>query len=220
MRTGDFNLLFISAGIAFLAFALLLPRREEFLIFLMLLSFLSIFAIVFGEASIIPSILLMIYGFRVAFPILMLGLLGEPSVTLTANAVTAITGGLGLPVTVVGPVLHFNSVNSDVISTAIVAGCAGYTTIGAFISLFALMMLDIRLPLKKAWYIFLLGLVGTWLQNIIRIVVAVTAGYNGGWQALEAIHYNLAYVIFPLWFALFCFIYLKQAGWKRASVTI
>ena len=136
---------------------------------------------------------------------------------LVTNTVIAITQMLGLSITSQGQVLHFTSVTGDVISTIVSVGCAGYATIGVFIALFTLMMLDIRLPLKKAWWIFLVGLVGTWLQNIIRIVVSVAAGYYWGSGALEAMHYNISYVIFPLWYALFAFIYLKQAGWRRAS---
>lgn len=79
------------------------------------------------------------------------------------------------------------------------------------------MMLDIRLPLKRAWYISLIGLAGTWLQNIIRIVLSVAAGYHWGYEGLEAMHYNISYVIFPLWYALFAYIYLRQAGWRRVT---
>ena len=212
MQTGRLSRSFILAGVALLALAILLPRRDDFLVFLMLLGWLGIFTIIFTRACVMPSILLAIYGFSVVFPILMTVRLGEPSAILTTSTVIAITKMLGLPITSEGLVLHFTSLTGDVISTTIVPGCAGYATIGVFIALFALMMLDIRLPLSRAWYIFLFGLVGTWLHNIIRIVVSVAAGYHWGLDALEAMHYNISYVIFPLWYALFAFIYLRQAG--------
>ena len=143
--------------------------------------------------------------------------LGEPSAILVAKTITAIIQILGLPIANQGLVLQFNSLTGDAISTTVTPECAAYVTIGIFLALFALMMLDIRLPLKKAWYIFLFGLAGTWLQNILRIVVSVVAGYFWGLKALTTMHYNLPYVIFPLWFALFAFVYLKQAGWKKVS---
>ena len=145
----------------------------------------------------------------------MMAWLGEPSAILVTNTVTSITRILGLPIASHGVVLQFNSVTGDAISTTVTPGCVGYATIGVFIALFSLMMLDIRLPLKKAWYIFLFGLAGTCLQNILRIVVSVAAGYYWGAEALTAMHYNLAYVIFPLWYALFAYIYLRQAGWRK-----
>ena len=214
MQKGRLSPPFILAGLALLALSVFLPRPDEFLAFLMLLGFLGIFAIVFSKASFIPAILLAIYGFTVAFPILMIGWLGEPLSVLVTNTVAAITGILGLPIASEGLVLQFFSVTGEAISTIVSPACAGYATIGVFIALFSLMMLDVRLPLKRAWYIFLSGLVGTWLQNILRIVVSVAAGYYWGAEALTAVHYNLAYIIFPLWYALFAYIYLRQAGRK------
>ena len=217
MQTGELSLPFILGGVALLALSLFLPRSGDFLVLLMLLSWLGIFTILFSRAAIIPTILLAIYGFSLAFPILATRWLGEPSAILVINTVIAITTMLGLPITSQGLVLRFTSVNDDAISALVAAGCAGYATIGVFIALFALMMLDIRLPLKKAWWVFLIGLVGTWLQNILRIVISLVAAYYWGSEALMAVHYNISYVIFPLWFALFAFIYLKQAGWRSIT---
>jgi len=206
---------FIILGVFLLALSLFLPRSDSFLVFLMLLGYLGIFTTIFGRASVIPLILLSIYGFSIAFPILMLRVIGEPSAKLVTSTVTPLLNLFGLPVTSEGQVLNLVSVTGDSLSTAIRPECAAFTTLGVFIALFALMVLDIRLSWKKVWWLFFLGLVGTWLQNIVRIVVSVAAGYLWGKDALLAMHYNAAYVIFPLWFALFSFIYLKQAGWKN-----
>lgn len=217
MRTSRFSPLLVLTGVALLALSIFLPRSDDFLVFLMLLGWLGVFTIIFSRACIIPSVLLAIYGFSLVFPILTTRWLGEPSAMLVANTVTAITSILGLPVVSEGLVLHFTSATGDVISTTVSAACAGYATIGVFIALFTLMMMDIRLPLRKAWWVFLFGLAGTWLQNIIRIVISVAAGYYWGSDALEAMHYNISYVIFPLWYALFAYIYLRQAGWSKVS---
>ena len=214
MQTARPSLPFLLAGAALLALSIFLPRSDDFLVFLMLVGWLGIFTMIFNRASIIPTILLVIYGFSLVFPILTNRWLGEPSAILVTNTVVAISQMLGLPVTSQGQELHLTSLSGDAISTTVSSECAGYATIGVFIALFALMMLDIRLPLKRVWYVFLFGLVGTWLQNIIRIVVSVAAGYHWGSGALETVHSNIAYVIFPLWFALFAFVYLKLAGWR------
>lgn len=211
MRDGRLSLSFALAGAFIVALSLLLPRSDDFLVFLMLLGWLGIFTIVFNKASVIPSILIAIYGFSVAFPIMMLEWLGEPSAELVTDAVTGICGVLGLPLISEGTVLHFTSLNGDAISTVITPGCAGYATLGVFIALFALMMLDIRLPLAKAWYVFLFGLIGTLLQNLLRIMLSIGAGYFWGADALDTMHYNVSYIIFPLWFGLFAYVYLKIA---------
>jgi exosortase/archaeosortase family protein len=211
MQHAGLNPVLMLIGILLLALSLFLPRNDDFLILLMLIGWLGLFVILFKKASLIPSILLAIYGFSVAFPIAMLEWFGEASATATTNVVTTIFKIVGLPITSEGTLLFFNSTSGDTISTVITPECAGYTTIGVFVALFALMMLDIRLPLRKAWYVFLFGLAGTWLQNIVRIVITVIAGYFWGSDALESTHYNISYIIFPIWFGLFAYLYLKVA---------
>jgi len=210
IQASRFSPPFVLIGAVLVVLSLLLPRSDDFLVFLMLLGWLGVFIVIFSQAYFIPSILLAIYGFSLVFPVLTTGWLGEPSAEFIASVVTAITRGLGLPVVRQGLTLHFNSAGGNVVSTTLVPGCAGYATIGVFIALFALMMLDIRLPLKRAWYVFLIGLVGTCLQNIVRIELSLVAGYYWGFGGLEAMHYNSSYVIFPLWYALFAYIYLRQ----------
>ena len=212
MQTGRPSPPFILAGLALLALSIFLPRRDDFLVFLMLLGVLGVFTVTFSRAVVIPAILLAIYGFSVAFPIVMMTWVGEPSAIVVTNTEIAITRMLGLPVASQGVVLQFDSLTGEAIRTTVSPGCAGYASIGVFIALFSLMMLDIRLPLKRVWYVFLLGLAGTWLQNILRITISVAAGYYWGREAMSAMHYNLAYIIFPLWYALFAYIYLRQAG--------
>lgn len=201
----------ILVGLVLLVLSLFLPRNEDFLVFLLLLGWLGVFTIIFKKASMVPSILLAIYGFAVGFPIVMGAWAGDVSAMSTTSVITAIFKAIGFSIMNDGTVLTFNSMNGDIISTTITPDCSGYYTIGVFISLFALMMLDIRLPFRRAWYVFLLGLIGTWLQNIIRIVITVVAGYYWGSDALASTHYNISYIIFPLWFALFAFLYLKVA---------
>jgi hypothetical protein len=41
-------------------------------------------------------------------------------------------------------------------------------------------------------------------------VILVAAGYYWGTGALNNLHYNLTYIIFPLWYALFAYIYFRQ----------
>ncbi|MFC2066437.1 archaeosortase/exosortase family protein [Chloroflexota bacterium] len=208
----------IIAGVALLALSIFLPSSDTFLIFLMLLGWLGVFVIIFNRACLIPSMLLAIYGFSLVLPTLIIRGLGEPAAMATANILTAITRMVGLPVTSVGLVLHITTLTGDVISVTVGPTCIGYRAISLFIALFSVMMLDIRLPLSKAWYMFLLGLLGTWLQNITRLIVIVAAGYYWGAGALEATHQNISYFIFPVWYALFVYIYLRQAKRKKTSI--
>jgi exosortase/archaeosortase family protein len=212
MQSSRFSLPHVLSGASLMALSILLPRSDDFLVFLMLVGWLCLFVIIFNRAWVIPSVLLAIYGFSVIFPIFTMTIIGGPSATVVAATVAFISGLFGITVVSNGMALQFTSLDGDVITTAITPGCVGYATIGVFIALFSLMMLDIRLPLKKAWYMFLIGLAGTWLLNHIRMVLTIVAGYFWGLGGLGAVHYNINYVLFPLWYALFAYIYLRQAG--------
>jgi exosortase/archaeosortase family protein len=218
MQSSRFRLPHVLAGASLIALSVLLPRSDDFLVFLMLVGWLGLFVIVFNRAWVIPSVLLAIYGFSVVFPIFTMTVIGGPAATTVAATVAFITGLFGIPVVSHGVTLRFSSLGGGIITTAITPGCVGFATIGVFIALFSLMMLDIRLPLKKAWYMFLVGLAGTWLLNHIRMVLTIVAGYFWGLGGLEAVHYNINYVIFPLWYALFAYVYLRKAGWRISAV--
>lgn len=212
MQTSKISPVLIVVGLCLLIFSILIPWQDRSFVFPVILGWLGIFIAIFSRAYLLPTILVAIYGFSLIFPIIALKWLGEPLATLVIGTVTFITDMLGLPIIRQGLRLQFVSANGDTISVAVPPGCGGYETIGVFIALFSLMMLDIRLPWKKALCVFIFGLIGTWLQNVLRIVVAVTAGYYFGLELLNKMHYNLAYVVFPLWYALFVYVYFRVAG--------
>lgn len=206
------GLAYLIGGAALLSVSILGPQRDEYLVFLLLLGWLGAFAMLFGRSATIPTILLAIYGFSLAFPVFATRYAGEASAAIVVSVVAGILTGMGLPVGHEGPLFRFTSANGEVMSTVVSADCSGYITMGIFLALFALMMLDVRLPPGKAWYVFLIGLAGTWLQNIIRIVITLVAGYYWGSDGFNATHLNISYFIFPAWYALFAYIYIKQAG--------
>jgi exosortase/archaeosortase family protein len=76
-----------------------------------------------------------------------------------------------------------------------------------FVVIFIMMMLDIPLPWYQAVPLFLLGVAGTWLQNVVRIVIVLGSGYFFGENALWAVHFWVAYFLFPLWYLLFALAY-------------
>lgn len=211
IREGRPGVLYILAGLSLIALSVTIPKSDYFLVFFLLLGWMGLFTIIFGHACKIPLILLSIYGFGLAFSPLMTEHLGQPMAAVETGIIIFILEALGLSIINNGLVLHLTSRTGDVVTTTIAPACAGYATIGVFIALFALMMLDIRLPNKKVPYIFLFGLIGTWLQNIIRILITIGAGYYWGEDTLQAMHLNVSYVIFPLWYALFAYVYLRNA---------
>jgi len=207
-------------GLAIVAGAILMPTSQDFLVFQVLLVSLGIFVIFFGRGGRIPSILIAIYGFAISFP-LMIARFAE-----AAYAQTAITPLMGLLTTLgyqienQGQWVYFISSSGEPISAVITAGCAGPATMGVFIAIFALMMLDIPLPPRKAARLFLFGVVGTWFQSLIRLIILILMGYHLGEDAMWAAHSWRIYILFPLWYLLFAYIYFRQARGNSEKYTM
>ena len=111
-----------------------------------------------------------------------------------------------------GQWIHFTSFTGEPISVSITSACAGPVTMGVFLAIFALMMLDIPLRPGKAGYMFLFGVVGTWLQSIIRLIIIMLVAYHFGEDAMWTTHSWSIYILFPLWYLFYAYVYFRQVG--------
>ena len=212
------NPVFIPLGLALVAGAVLIPPSPDFTVFQVLLASLGVFVIFFGKGARIPSILLTIYGFAISFP-LMIARFAEAAYSQTAiTPLMGIMTTLGYQIENQGQWVHFISTSGEPISAVITAACAGPATMGVFIAIFALMMLDIPLPPRKAVRLFLFGVVGTWFQSLIRLIILILLGYHLGEDALWTAHSWSIYILFPLWYLLFAYIYFRQARGKSEKL--
>ena len=201
-------------GLALVAGAVLMPSSQDFLIFQVLLASLGVFVIFFSRAARIPSLLLGIYGFAISFPLIIERFAEEAYSRAAIVPLMGLMTALRYPLQNQGQWVHFTSSSGEPISVAITAGCAGPATMGVFLAIFTLMMLDIPLPPGKAVWIFLFGVAGTWFQSVIRLVILMLVGYHLGEGALWTAHFWTSYILFPLWYLLFVYIYFRQAGGK------
>lgn len=78
--------------------------------------------------------------------------------------------------------------------------------------------LDLRLPFRWTAGLFLLGLVGTWLQNVVRVTFLFLAGSYWGEEFLGEGHKYSSLAVFPRWFLPFACVYLKVAAPFRGPV--
>lgn len=205
-----FHALNFMAGAGLVTAAILMPATQDFLVFRVLVAGLGVFVVLFGQSARIPAVLLAIYGFAVAFP-LALERFGEDAYSRTSiTPLAAVINALGHPLQSQGQWVSFASAGGEPISAAVTVACAGSATMGVFIALFVLMMLDRPLPRKKAVALFLFGAAGTWLQSLLRLVIIILAGYHLGNDAMWTAHYWTVYILFPLWYLLFVYIYFRQ----------
>jgi exosortase/archaeosortase family protein len=204
------SLVIIPLGLALVGGAVLMPSLQDYLVFRVLLASLGVFIIVFRTVAKVPLILLAIYGFSISLP-LAVQRFAESGYSRSAIVpLMWVMTTLRYPLQNEGQWMHLTSKSGEVISTAITAACAGPATMGVFIAIFALMMLDKPLPPQKAAGLFIFGAAGTWFQSFIRMMILMLIAYYFGKDAMWTAHSWTIYILFPLWYLLFAYVYFQQ----------
>ncbi|KJR98008.1 MAG: hypothetical protein VR68_11995 [Peptococcaceae bacterium BRH_c4a] len=218
VRTGSRGKhLYITSGVVLIAAAVFMPAELDFLILKLAFVLTGAFALVYDRAAKIPLVILMIYTAATTFPIIIANYAETGYAKTAVVPVKAIAWIMGLPLGVNDQLLNMLTLTGDSITVMVTAACAGPTTMGVFLGLFALMHLDMPLPLKRAVCIFAFGVAGTWLQSLIRILIILGMGYNFGEEALWTAHFWTIYILFPVWYLVFAFVYFKQVGRKSLA---
>lgn len=189
------------------------------MVFSVLLASTGVYAILMGKGIRLPLVLLGIYGFVVAFPRFVEQHIEIPYAMTAIKPLLGILNLFGYQYDSQVQWLRFTAASGEPVSVAITAACAGPTTMAVFLAIFALMMLDMPLPPQKAAYLLAFGVVGTWVQSIIRLVFLLVVGYQWGRDALFTAHSWSIYILFPLWYLLFVYVYFRQAEPSRGSPT-
>jgi exosortase/archaeosortase family protein len=213
------NLFFIPIGLAITVGAIIIPVSPDYLAFQVLLATLGLFTVFFGSGIKMPGILMVIYGFTISFPLLIQHFAQDAYTQTVIVPLNGFLNILGYPFYTNGQWLHLTDINGDVITVAVTVACAGPSTMGVFIAIFALMSLDMPLPPKKAAWLFLFGIAGTWLQNFIRVAMLMVVAYRLGENTMWAIHSWTIYLLFPLWYLLYIYIYFRQFGGPKYIAT-
>ncbi len=207
----------IFLGAVVLAVSFLLPGDAglPFIVFEMLLAYLGLFVMFFGSAALLPGLLLGIYGFSVGFHAVIEGYMDpQYSLATTWMVVTALKAS-GFQLVNQGQVISFTSVSGNEIPIFINAACSGSASMTIFLALFALMMLDVRLPAKSALYMLAFGIVGTTAQNVLRLIVLILAGRYYDFPGLVTAHSYAGYILFPAWYLVFAYVYMRCAQSTR-----
>ena len=202
----------ILVGLALVVGASFLPASSDWAAFQGLLVALGALLIVSGRLVRLPAVALGVYGFAVFFPILVDRFAADSYVGLASGPLLALLTALGYPIASQGGWIQIPSLSGQAIQVVVTAACAGPATMAVFVSLFALMMLDVPLPPGRAVGLFLFGVVGTWLQSFLRLVYLLLTGYYLGEGALWTLHSYSIYIVFPLWYLIFAWLYFRMVG--------
>ncbi|MGZ4904380.1 MAG: archaeosortase/exosortase family protein [Halobacteriota archaeon] len=205
------GILLFGASVALLYSVSISPSELAVGLFAIFFAVVAPFTLFFGKASKIPLMLLGLFGVAVFFPMLLESALSAPFSRATAILSVSALQVLGMPITLSGVTVTLNSIVGYNILTKVDVRCAGSDSLAIFLAAFGLMLIDRRPRANALIGLFVLGVVGTYLQNLVRLLLLFTAGYYYGSDALWAVHDYAAYVLFPLWFLIFSVIYLRYA---------
>lgn len=212
------SFIFAAAGAVVVSGSFFMPGvNPEFEIFRLLLGWLGLAFIFFGEAVSLPALLLCIYGFGISFPRFVEFFAGLQYAKATAWITYNLAQFL-IPINVRGTAISMTTLQGDTLMVEINAACSGAASMSLFLVVFALMSLDVPLPRKKWAAMLLFGIIGTSLQNILRLVLLLFTGYNFGPSAIQGGESIAGYIIFPLWYVLFAFVYLRYAKMNKKSI--
>lgn len=126
---------------------------------------------------------------------------------------------IGVPAYAIEKIGGYDLISSETkFRVFIGAFCSGVTSMAVFIAAFIAMSYDLKVSHARKMFLFAIGIIGTFLANVIRVVVLFLVGYYYGSDALLTVHTHLGWIIFFIWITIFWMIALKDTG-SEASQT-
>jgi len=114
-------------------------------------------------------------------------------------------------------------VGSKLPQITVAQACSGAETSLLFVGVFALMLLDVgrTVPRRKVLAIFLIGALGTYLVNVVRVPLIIYLGYLYGYGAIEGFTHEFGGALFFLAFvAVFWWLSLRWLAPGRGVVSM
>jgi len=185
--------------------------------FTMLLSSLSIiyFTYLRYRPIIIPSAfpLISVLGYQF-FDVFQenIDILSQPFVGPTTGLTAFILRLLGLSVEVNGDIITFLSVDGALMPIRIVPDCTGIWSLGAYTaSLILVGLIFPRILSQKSIPYIMVGYVGTYAANIIRVVlICLSAFFYGYSGATQIVHVHAGWVAFSSWMIFFWYVFFSR----------
>jgi len=112
---------------------------------------------------------------------------------------------MGIGAYSVDNVVMFATKTGEILDVTIVFDCTGVESMGAYLLTVAVVFYYFRkMPRDKNIMFLLLGMMGTYLANITRVVaICLTGYYEGQGAATETVHVHLGWIIFAVWMLIY-----------------
>jgi exosortase/archaeosortase family protein len=138
-----------------------------------------------------------------------------PLIPVTTSISVFLLNLIGINTVVQHNVFTFMSMAGDPISLAIVSDCTGITSLGTFTvsALIVLFCFPVAIT-RKSMGLLIIGYIGTYAANILRIILIALSGYYfGPVGVMEHVHVNIGWIVFSLWMIIFWYYFFtRQIG--------
>jgi exosortase/archaeosortase family protein len=172
-------------------------------------------------ASAIP--LLAVVSFQVYDKLrLALETLAEPLIPPVVHLSIFFLNLLGVGAHAEGNMIVFNTIQGGPVVIPIVFDCTGVESMSTFLLAAAVVFYLFRdMVLRKKLIFLAIGIIGTYIANIIRVVIICLSGYYYGPKgAIELVHIHTGWIIFAIWMFIFWYVFFVSymKGLKRKGV--
>lgn len=138
--------------------------------------------------------------------------LSAPLLPVTVFLSSSLFNIVGIPVVTQDNLISFVSQTGDGIHLLITPECTGIWSLGTFTIIAVLILISFKASLSYGGlFLLLIGYLGTYLGNIIRIVTIGYSGFlYGPTGAMEKTHLHFGWIIFTAWMVIFWYYYFTR----------
>jgi len=108
------------------------------------------------------------------------------------------------------PILGFTSVSGNLVLTSFVYECIGVFSALVFSIILVIVLIEDHSSLKVKLLASVVGVLGTFALNILRITFILLTDYFYGAEAGANVHYIVGYALFSAWLVFFLYIYSQR----------
>lgn len=211
--------IYVAAGVFITVLALLMPLSDEisFMLFNVILLFTGIFMAFFGSAVYLPSQLVFVYALSVSLPKILVETFGIQYAVITTGITTYVASQV-YPVICEGTLISLCDTSFSSSSVFIDAGVSGINSLAIFLTVFALMLIDINPKIDVILLLFIFGILGTTVQHIFQLILLIDTHYHFGTSAMWTMDKYVGSVFLLVWLLIFIYVYLKMTARNRQVV--
>ncbi len=134
----------------------------------------------------------------------------DPLIRPTAVISVAILRLVGIEVDLMGTVYRYTALNGDRIGISIVSACTGIWSMAAYTAAVVIILFIFPRMRKTGYAMLALGYLGTYLSNVLRVVLISLSGYvYGHTGVLQTVHTHIGWVMFSAWMLVFWYLFFS-----------